>query len=477
MSSTRFYTFLIGMFLLMQGFAGHSVFAQHEDHDHSNHTGNVLMDEEEKAKQSFYYTCSMHPQIRESGPGRCPICNMALTKVEVDDEEDEPAAQVVKEKVWQCKDYPDVTSTREEPCPIDGSPMILKATGEDPASVIAKVKLRKAQMKHFNPSFFPVTTMKMAKKVRLLGSVLQTEDRESFIPARVEGRVEEVLVKSTGSFIKKGDAVLKLYSPKLITTGEEYIISRQSYNRTKKKDFKALLDEAKRRLILWGIKEYQIESWFERGKVPNKITIYSAETGIVSKRLATVGKYFKEGQNFFELYDLSEVWIEMDVYEHDAGIVKLGQNVSLEFTALPGEVVQGQIDFVNPVLDTRSRTLKVRATIPNKDGVLKPGMIADATVNVKLEGEPIVIPRTAVIDTGKRKVVWKQKKGRSYEAIVIRTGYESEGYVEVKKGLAEGDSVVIEGNFLLDAQAQLFGGYSDIPEGGGSVDPHSHHKH
>lgn len=447
-----------------------------DNHDHSSDSGNVLMNEETN-KPSFYYTCSMHPQVRASEPGRCPICNMRLIKVEIDEEEEESNQAKSTEKIWQCKDYPEVTSRKEEPCPIDGSPMVLKDTGPSPSSIIAKVKLRKAQMKHFNPSFFPVTTMRMTKKVRLLGGVLQTEDRESYIPARIEGRVEEVLVRSTGSFIKKGDPVIKIYSPKLITTGEEYIISRKSFNKTKKKEYKALMEEAQQRLRLWGIKDSQFESWLETGKVPNKITIYSPETGIVSKRLATVGKYFKEGQNFFELYDLSEVWVEMDVYEHDSGIVKLGQMIKLEFTALPGEIVQGEVDFINPVLDTKSRTLKVRTTIPNKNGVLKPGMIADATLDVDLEGEPLVIPRSAIIDTGKRKVVWKKNKGRSYEAIVIHTGYESEGYVEVKHGLKEGDSVVIEGNFLLDAQAQLFGGYSDMSGASNSGNPHSNHQH
>jgi hypothetical protein len=404
---------------------------------------------------------------------------MALTKIEIESTEVDTQS-LDPEIIWQCKDYPDVTSTKKEPCPIDGTSMVMKKQVLDPAAVIAKVKLQKAQLNHFQPSFFPVTTMKMTKKVRLLGSVLQTEDRESFIPARFEGRVEQVLVRSTGSFIKKGDPVVRVYSPKLITTGQEYIISRKSYLESKKAEFKALMDEARKRLQLWGIKDFQFESWYKAGKVPNQITIYSPETGIVSKRIATAGKYFKEGNNFFELYDLSEVWVEMDVYEHDSSMVKIGQTVSLNFTAIPGETISSTVDFVNPVLDVSSRTLKIRATVPNNQGALKPGMIADATLTVDIEGEPLVIPRTAVIDTGKRKVVWKKKSNQSYEAVVIRTGYESEGYIEVKDGLKENDLVVIEGNFLLDAQAQLFGGYSDVAKGASgnsnNSDPHLHHK-
>ncbi|MBC86469.1 MAG: efflux transporter periplasmic adaptor subunit [Bdellovibrionaceae bacterium] len=423
----------------------------HEGHEHS--------------KTKVYYTCSMHPQIKEKEMGKCPICHMNLTKIEVDDEEDIQAATVVPEKdIWQCKDFPDVTSETEDVCPMDGTPMVKKPKENKAAKVVAKVKLRKAQLKHFEPDFFPVTTMKMTKKIRLLGSVLQSEEKESNIPARIGGRVEKVYVKSTGSMVKVGDPVIDLYSPKLITAGEEYLLARKSYAKSKTKEFKDMLEQSIERLKLWGIKRFQFENWYKKGKVPRQITIYSNATGIVRSRNATVGKYFKEGQNFFELSDLADVWVEMDVYEHDSSLIKIGQKVDLEFTAIPGEKLVGEIDFVNPVLDQKSRTLKVRATIENASGKLKPGMIANAVLNVDIEGMPLVVPRTAVIDTGKRKVVWVKVSGKNFQAKTVHAGYESEGYVEIKHGLMEGEEVVIEGNFLLDAQAQLFGGYEDMKE-------------
>ena len=225
-----------------------------------------------------------------------------------------------------------------------------------------------------------------------------------------------------------------------------------------------MLRQSEERLEQWGIKKFQYESWYKRNKVPKSITIYSSATGIVRKRNAIVGKYFKEGQNFFELSDLSEIWVEMDVYEHDASLISMGQKVKMEFTSLPGDILEGKINFVNPVLDSVSRTLKVRTTIKNTTGKLKPGMVADATLEINLEGHPLVVPRTAIIDTGKRKVVWTKVSGKQFRAKEIHTGHESEGYVEVKHGLMEGEEVVIEGNFLLDAQAQLFGGYEDMKE-------------
>ncbi|WP_127716818.1 efflux RND transporter periplasmic adaptor subunit [Halobacteriovorax sp. HLS] len=416
---------------------------------------------DKSAKSEIYYTCSMHPQVKEKGPGKCPICHMNLTKVEVEQGEHDHQKEVVLKKLYRCANFPDVTSEVAGVCPIDGTEMIAEDMAPMVEDIIAKVKLRKAQMNHFFPDFFPVTPMKMNKKIRVLGSVLQSEEKESSIPARVGGRVEEVFVKSTGSLVRKGDPVLVLYSPKLITAGEEYLLAKKSFKKNKSKDFKEMLKQSEERLLQWGLKSSQFEKWAQTNTVPREITIYSNATGIVRKRNAFVGKYFKEGQNFFELSDLADVWVEMDVYEQDSALVHNGQKVDLSFNALPGETVSGVIDFVSPVLDDKSRTLKIRSTIKNEAGNLKPGMIADAVLNIEVKGLPLVIPRTAVIDTGKRKVVWVKTSKSSFVAKVIRTGYESEGYVEVKHGLMEGEEVVIEGNFLLDAQAQLFGGYED----------------
>ena len=323
-----------------------------------------------------YYTCSMHPRVKENENGKCPICHMNLTKVEIKNNYSSNVASSFAKK---------------------------KLSAE---SIIRKIKLQKSQLKHFKPEYFPVTLKTLNKKIRLLGTVLQSEEKESKIPARISGRVEKVYVKSTGSMIKKGDPVVDIYSPKLITAGEEYLIAKKSYQKKKSTEYKEMLEQSMERLSLWGIRRFQYQSWFKKENVPRSITIYSSANGIVRKRNAIVGKYFKEGQNFFELSDLSDVWVEMDVYEQDAALVSIGQSVKLQFTAMPGEFITGEVDFVAPVLDSKSRTLKIRTTIKNASGKIKPGMVADGTLNVTLAGRSLVIPRSALIDTGKRKVVW-----------------------------------------------------------------------
>ncbi len=416
---------------------------------------------EEKVKKEIYYTCSMHPQIKQDHPGKCPICGMGLTKVEVEHEhshQDGTTFQVEARDQYYCDSDPSVVSEAPGECPLDGSPMIKKSLSFE---VVAKVKLRKSQLTHFKADVFPVTTMKMEKEIRLLGSVMKSEEKQSNIPAQIPGRVEDVLIQSTGSFIKKGDPVLKLYSPKLLAGGEEYLISRKNYLTNKSnKDFKDLYEQSRQRLKQWGILDKQISQWEKDGKISREITIYSDVTGIVEKKNAVNGKYFKEGQSFFDLVDLSSLWVELDVYEHDSALVGLGQSVRMNFSAYPGEDWEGKIDFVSPILDEKTRTLKIRTTLDNSKGLLKPGMVGSATVNLKLDYEPLVVPRNAIIDSGLRKVVWLKNDEQRYQAVTVKTGFESLGYVEIKDGLKENDQVVIDGNFLLDAQAQLFGGYS-----------------
>jgi hypothetical protein len=280
-------------------------------------------------------------------------------------------------------------------------------------------------------------------------------------PARIGGRVEKVHVKSTGSYVREGDPVLDLYSPQLITGGEEYLIVRRNFEQNSK-DFRELFTQSRERLKLWGIQDYQLESWYKSGKIPRSITIYSPISGVVQKRNAVEGKYFNEGANFFELSELSSVWIEMDVYEHDSALVQTGQSIKLQFAALPSVDLKSEIDFVSPVLNPKTRTLKVRSTVKNSQGKLRPGMVADVILQIEFPGTPLVVPRSAIIDTGKRKVLWVAKGSDTFEAKEVRTGLESEGHIEIIKGVEEGEQVVVAGNFLLDAQAQLFGGYEDF---------------
>ena len=388
-----------------------------------------------------YYTCSMHPQIRESKAGRCPICGMNLTHVE-GEEDHEGHDHMNKDKMGGME--------AEEVGSVDHSNHQKSTDVKVENKPMQMVKLTSKQIKNFHSTTFIAQKQIISKTLRLLGKVTQSEKRQSNIPARISGRIEKVYINSTGSFISKNDPVVDIYSPDLITAGEEYLISYKS----KQKD---LLRQAKKKLKLWGIKDFQLRKWLRSGKIPRNITIYSNSGGIVTKKNAIEGRYFKEGESFYDLVNLSTVWVDMDVYEHDAGLIRMGQEAHIEFIAHKGEKWTANIDFISPILNEKTRTLKIRTTLKNKDGKLKPGMVGEIHIVADSSESVLVVPNSAIIDTGKRKIVWIQKDSNSYMAIEIQTGIEGKEFTEVKSGLNEGDVVVMSGNFLLDAQSQLSG--------------------
>lgn len=438
---------------------------------HASHSDQGANGKQVKSEIQEYYTCSMHPHVREDGPGKCPICQMNLTKVvvdktsEVENELDETKAS------YRCKNFPDVTSEKPDVCPLDGTSMIKVAVGETPGDVVGRVKLRKSQLGHFKAEVFEVTTMHMSKTLRVLGRVKSAEEKNSNIAARFPARVEKVFVESVGSYIRKGDPVVRVYSPELLTAGEELILSAEQSGQGG--EFNELYLKAREKLILWGIRESQIKSWVTNKRVPKSVTLFANSSGVVKKRRAVEGQYFKEGQNYFELSDLSSVWVEMDVYEHDANLIQLGQSVEFGFVAIGSKKRKSEIDFVSPTIDEKTRTMKARATVDNVDGLLKPGMLAQGLVSVKLPGTPLVVPTPAIIDTGVRKIVWIKNGRQTYESRVVESGFQAEGYTEIRDGLKEGDKVVLEGSFLLDAQAQFFGGYEDFT-GSSNSKTHNH---
>lgn len=383
-----------------------------------------------------YYTCSMHPQIRESKAGRCPICGMNLTHIK-NEENHEGHDHMNKDKM-------------EEVESVDHSNHQKPAGMKVENKSVQMVKLTSKQIQNFHSTTFLTQKQIISKTLRLLGKVVQSEKRQSNIPARIGGRVEKVYINSTGSFISKNDPVVDIYSPDLITAGEEYLIS---YNSNQKD----LLSQSKRKLKSWGIRDFQLKKWSKKGKIPRNITIYSNVGGIVTKKNAVEGKYFLEGQSFYDLVNLSTVWVDMDVYEHDAGLIKMGQEAHIEFVAHKGEKWTANIDFISPILNEKTRTLKVRTTLKNKDGKLKPGMVGEIHIIADSSNSVLVVPNSAIIDTGKRKIVWIEKGSNNYMAAEIQTGIEGKEFTEVKSGLNEGDIVVMSGNFLLDAQSQLSG--------------------
>jgi len=446
-----------------------------------------------EAAEAAVWTCSMHPQIRMPEPGQCPICGMDLIPVAEGGTEEELGPRQIK----------------------------LSET----ARKLASIQVAPAQRK-----FVPVET-------RLVGKIAVDETRLRSISAWVPGRIDRLYVDYTGVPVSEGDHMAYLYSPELLTAQEELIQALRADEKLGDSGVTAVretarqtVEAAREKLRLWGLKPEQIAEIERKRRPSDHLTMYAPAGGVVVDKHLSEGAYVQTGTRIYTIADLSQVWLQLDAYESDLGWIRYGQEVEFETEAYPGERFTGRISFISPVLDEKTRTVKVRVNVPNADGRLRPGMFARAAVRARaaasgrvmdpeLAGKwispmhpeivkdgpgpcdicgmplvkaeslgyvraapaeqeaPLVVPASAVLVTGKRAVVYVAVPGKEgvFEGREIVLGPRAGDYYLVKEGLREGESVVVNGSFKIDSALQILAKPSMMsPEGGGPVPGHQH---
>lgn len=374
---------------------------EHIEETHTNEQGQVV------------YTCSMHPNVRESEPGNCPICGMELI----------PANQLDAQE--SAGEY-EVRMT-------------------EAAAQLAEVQTTKATM------------APAVKKIRMPGKVTADETRISNVTAHFPGRITQLYVDFTGARIDEGQRLASIYSPQLLSAQRELLET------LKHKESNANLYEATRRkLELWELPEEEIQRIEQSGKVINELDIVSPATGYVTERNISEQDHVQEGTVMYEIANLSSVWITFEVYESDIAYLNEGDEVSFTVSSYPGETFNAEITYIDPVLDMQSRTATVRAEASNSDRRLKPNMLAEGTVSSKiLGGKPqLLIPKSAVLWTGERSVVYVQKQDEeqpTFEFREVELGPRVGDQYVIKSGIEAREKVVINGNFKIDSAAQLAG--------------------
>ena len=408
------------------------------------------------------WTCSMHPQIRQPKPGKCPICGMDL--IPVSTEADEVGPRELKL-----------------------SPTAIK---------LAEIRLK------------PVERRYVSTIIRLVGKVEYDETRLGYITARVPGRIDRLYVDYTGITVRKGDHLVSFYSPELISAQQELLQALKAYRRFGSGT--STVNAAREKLKLWGLTAAQIKEIEKRGRPTDHLTIYSPMSGIVIHKNAVEGMYVKTGSKIYTIADLSRVWIKLDAYESDLSWLRYGQAVAFETEAYPGETFEGRIAFIDPVLNPTTRTVKVRVNVANPGLKLKPEMFVRAVVRSKLsvtgnvmdpelagkwispmhpeivkdgpgtcdvcgmplvkaeelgyaaastkdKEAPLVIPSSAPLITGTRAVVYVAVPGKEgiFEGKEIALGPRAGDYYIVKAGLQEGENVVVNGAFKIDSDLQI----------------------
>jgi RND family efflux transporter MFP subunit len=312
-----------------------------------------------------------------------------------------------------------------------------------------------------------VRTAALKTDIDAFGRVEQPEAQLAAVSARIGGRVDKLYVQYTGESVRRGQAVADVYSPEVATAIEDYRLAQENRKQLGQSDdanvrvqADALVSASQRKLELWGISEKQIEAP-ETGGVPHT-TLYASASGSVVDRTVTQGQYVNAGDTLFTVADLSQVWIKADVYEDQLPQIRRGQEVDITSEALPNRTLHGHVDFIEPQANPQTRTVPVHVHVANPGMRLLPGMFVSATFISRAASESIVVPRSAVLDTGTRKIVYLARPNGVFEAREVAVGAPSDDLFPVTSGLARGDKVVLSGNFLIDSQAHLSSGMSGM---------------
>jgi Cu(I)/Ag(I) efflux system membrane fusion protein len=481
------------------------------------------------------WTCPMHPVVQQAESGDCPICGMAL--VQREGAATQPAADgPAGAERWTCSMHPQIQLPRPGKCPIcsmdliplqaptgDGGPRTLTMSAEDRklAQVVTAAVERRL----------------VTAEVRMVGKVDFDETQVKTVSAWVPGRVDRLFIDYTGIPVKKGEHLALLYSPELLTAQQELIEARRWVDAQVPEPSAFLreagvrtLDSAREKLRLLGLSDVQVREIEERGTAEDRVLITSTATGVVVQKHLQEGDYVKTGGRLYAIANLVQLWVKLDAYESDLPWLHYGQPVAIEAEALPGDVFEGIISFIDPVLDPRTRTVKVRVNVENREGKLKPEMFVRAVVSSQLASAgrvvasrlagkwvspmhpeiirdrpgacpvcgmplvraeelgyvtaengdlpPIVVPVTAVLRTGKRAVVYVEKPDAdlpTYEGREIVLGPRAGDDYVVLEGLHAGERVVVHGNFKIDSALQIQAKPSMMsPEGGAPPPVHDH---
>jgi Cu(I)/Ag(I) efflux system membrane fusion protein len=328
-----------------------------------------------------------------------------------------------------------------------------------------KVGLSPEAIRATGVAVVPVEKATVSPEIRAVGTIETDETKLVRVAARVAGRIEKLYTDFTGQRVTAGAPLFDLYSPDLVATQREYLLALENRRKLAEgtpdaiRSAEDLVSATRDRLRLWGIAPSQIAALEKSGKPALALTYRSPLTGTVLQKMAVQGQYVTEGTELYLLADLSSVWLVAQVYEYELARLRVGQPAEVSVSGLSGETLSGRIVFIEPVLDRDTRSAGVRIVLPNPKGSLRPGTFANATIRLPA-ARRLVVPRSALIDTGTRRVVYVETSPNTFTARNVTPGSVAGDRVEIVEGLKEGERVVAQGNFFIDSQAQLAGGAS-----------------
>lgn len=370
----------------------------------------------EAEPQREIYTCPMHPSVQSDRPGACPVCGMALVK------------KTVRQEV-----------------------------SRNDLATLASLTLSPTQRVLANIATEPVRHLALVKNISAAGFLEAAEPLRALVTARFRGRVEHLYVAFQGERVAKGAPLFDLYSPELVSAQQEYLLAHRSTSLPASANFgpSDLRRSIEDRLRLhYGMTEAQLTELSRNGTPRTSVTFHAPLGGTVLRKEVVEGQYVDEGTVLYEVADLSLVWVYFDVYEQDLSHVRVGQKTVFTVEAFPGRAFEGLVDFVEPMVQPETRTVRVRVKASNREGRLKPGMFARGEIRAALE-PTLVVPLPALLSMGRTHVVWVEVGENAFEPRTVNIGTRTDDGVQVLAGLREGDRIAVTGGYLLDSESAL----------------------
>jgi len=420
------FTGLILGWLIFGGSNNHTDHNQLTDAEMDQH----VMDEHTDEEGEIIYTCSMHPSVRQNEPGDCPICGMELI----------PAGSL--NTVASEDDYS----------------MVMTASSEKLADI------QTVQVERRVPE----------KVVNLPGRIEVDERRLTNVTTHFSGRIRDLKIDFTGAPIRKDEVMATIYSPELIAAQRELLEAARQKERNPR-----LYESARQKFRLWEFTEEQINEIEERGSVQNELEILSPANGFVMSRNVAEEQHVMEGTVIFEVANLDRVWVVLEAYEQDLEWISIGDTFTFQTRTHPGETQEATVSFIDPVVDSRTRTVRVRAELNNSNETFKPDMLVRAQLNSRMQDEKLLVPASSVLWTGKRSLVYVKDTSADvprFEAKLVELGPKAGDFYVIEDGLEDGQEVVFHGAFRIDSEMQLADRFSMMNRepGSGAVPVHDH---